>query len=111
ARPAPVVAPHPAAALAVPQTDPWGWAVLAWAVGTLLSLAWIGAGFVSLWLLRRSSRAVTDGPAAALLAELTAALGIRRRVRLLRSERRAVPMTWGVLRPVVLLPGEADGWT
>ena len=33
-----------------------------------------------------------------------------RTVRLLRSERANVPMTWGWSRPVVLLPADADDW-
>ena len=77
------------------------WAVTVWAVGAGLALAWIGAGFVSLWRLRRHCRAVPAGFAVDLLTELAADLGIRRRVRLLESDRRAIPMTWGLLRPVV----------
>ena len=37
-------------------------------------------------------------------------LGIGRNVRALESSRATVPMTWGTLRPVVLLPEEARHW-
>jgi TonB family protein len=37
-------------------------------------------------------------------------LGISRTVRALESSSAAVPMTWGTLRPVVLLPEAAHGW-
>lgn len=87
------------------------WPAIAWATGAGLSLAWLGLSFVSLWVLRRSCRPVGDGPTVALLGELAALLGVRRRVCLLTSDRRAVPMTWGVFRPVVLLPANADGWS
>lgn len=48
---------------------------------------------------------------AAPLAELCAALGIRRTVRLYRSASVRVPVTWGVLRPVVVLPPWAMSWS
>ena len=38
-------------------------------------------------------------------------LGIRRRVRLLVSRDVGVPVTWGFLRPVVLLPASISQWT
>jgi carboxyl-terminal processing protease len=81
-----------------------------WWAGVALALAWLAAGFLSVWLLRRGCRLVSDGPAASLLRELAHELGIRRRVRLLLSGQRAVPMTWGALRPVVLLPDGAADW-
>ena len=48
---------------------------------------------------------------AAPLAELCAALGIRRTVRLYQSASVRVPVTWGVLRPVVVLPPWAVSWS
>src|SRR5262249_12823118 len=87
------------------------WLLIIWGGGAALAVAWILSGCLSLHLLRRQSRPLTEGPAAAMLAELTAALGIRRRVRLLESDRRAIPMTWGWWRPVVLLPAEAATWS
>jgi carboxyl-terminal processing protease len=95
-----------------PGTPPGGvaWLLVLWAAGVALALAWLAAGFLSVWLLRRGSRLVSTGPLVSLLRELAEELGIRRRVRLLLSERRAIPMTWGVLRPVVLLPAEAEDW-
>jgi carboxyl-terminal processing protease len=103
--------PPQAALAAAPSPGGWGWAVIVWTAGAVLAWAWIAAGCLSLWWLRRGCRPVTDGPAMALIEELTVALGIRRRVRLVRSDRRAIPMTWGMFRPVVLLPAAADGWT
>jgi carboxyl-terminal processing protease len=75
-----------------------------------VSLAWVAAGFLSLTLLRRGCRAAEDNPATDLLRELADGLGLRRRVRLVLSERRAIPMTWGLLRPVMLLPEDSEGW-
>ena len=41
---------------------------------------------------------------------LAAQLGVRRRVAVRISDRIAVPVTAGWLRPVILLPSECDGW-
>jgi hypothetical protein len=47
------------------------------------------------------------------LGDARAALGIRRRVRLLRTPAQSgvgTPLTWGTLRPTVLVPAEAASW-
>lgn len=46
-----------------------------------------------------------------LLDGLTRLAGIRRPVMLRIATGPAMPMTWGTLRPRVLLPAEAAGWT
>ena len=59
--------------------------------------------------LRRSTP--LDGRSwAAPLTEARLALGIRRQVRLYRSATVRVPVTWGVLRPVIVLPTWAASW-
>jgi hypothetical protein len=47
----------------------------------------------------------------AALADAASHLDARRHARLFRSREISVPMTWGVLRPVILLPAAADSWT
>lgn len=46
----------------------------------------------------------------ALLASIRGLYGIRRRVDLRRGEGSPIPVTWGIARPVVLLPQESDEW-
>jgi beta-lactamase regulating signal transducer with metallopeptidase domain len=75
--------------------------------GVLLSLA------LHHWRARRlAARAthVIDGPWAALLADASAELGVRRRVRLLRSREVALPMTFGTQAPAIVIPATADLW-
>ena len=86
------------------------WLLLVWVAGTMLTALPLAAGWLSLWRLRASCRRVTSGPLADRLRELARGLGIRRPVLLLLSDRRTMPMTWGVWRPVLLLPGEAERW-
>ncbi|MDX1631395.1 MAG: M56 family metallopeptidase [Thermoanaerobaculia bacterium] len=45
-----------------------------------------------------------------LLRELRADLGISRPVYLVRVSEAVVPMTWGTLRPVIVLPEASEDW-
>jgi len=63
---------------------------------------------VSAW--RRSSRPVEDPRWLALLLRLSREYGIERPVVLLENEETDVPVTWGVVYPVVLLPTAAAQW-
>ncbi len=58
-------------------------------------------------IVRRASDATH---ARAMLEHLAQSLGIRRRVRALESAAAPMPMTWGVVRPVVVLPEDAPAW-
>ena len=85
--------------------------LLVWALGAMLALVPAVAGRLSLWRLAKSSKRITGGSLAALLDQLSERLGLRRPVVLLQSGRRPMPMTWGVIKPKLLLPDEALGWT
>jgi HEAT repeat protein/beta-lactamase regulating signal transducer with metallopeptidase domain len=61
------------------------------------------------WLGRRAT--VLDSPAwSALISDIARSLGLTRPVRLLQGGPETMPMAWGVLRPVVLLPRAAEEW-
>ena len=90
---------------------PWtAWLLVCWASGSLLMLCRVALGHLSLWSLRRRCVPVTGGEWFDLLGRLREELGLRRRVELLRSPVRAVPMTWGLWRARLLVPGHADSW-
>jgi len=36
--------------------------------------------------------------------------GVQRRLRVVQSEEMQIPVTWGLWRPVVILPADAPGW-
>ncbi len=81
-----------------------------WLAGVMFALAPAVLGWLSLCRLERASRRETAAPWLDLLGRMVGRLGFKRRVVLLKTARRRVPMTWGVLRPKVLLPEESQQW-
>ena len=88
----------------------WTCIGIAWGIGMLIVLLPLLTGLVGIWRIARRSQRVTDGPLAALVGELVQQLGLKRRVTLLRSEA-GMPLTWGIIRPQVLIPADAENWS
>jgi carboxyl-terminal processing protease len=82
----------------------------AWAAGVFLSGIPVLLGMLSLRRVARDATPVTDPATLGLVRRLAARVGARRPVRLVVSASREIPMTWGVLRPVILLPADAGDW-
>ena len=102
----------PAAAAALKAKIQWAlWLVLAWLVGLALVLGHLLLGFMSLWVLERRSVRMRDGAWKDLVGELAETLGVRGRVQLLVTSRRAMPMTWGLVSSRLLLPEQAGEWS
>jgi bla regulator protein blaR1 len=72
---------------------------LIWLAGAAMLLTRFAINLRGLYRLRKASDAVTD---AGLLANV-ARFG--RRVRLWRNDAIGAPVTWGIVRPIILLPG------
>jgi TonB family protein len=88
-----------AAADQIGSTD-WGRvAILTIAAGAVARLLWIAAGFVKLRRLRAGAGPIVTS---ALVTELQTTLGTRAEVRY--AARLEYPVTFGVRRPIVLLP-------
>jgi beta-lactamase regulating signal transducer with metallopeptidase domain len=81
-----------------------------WLAGALLLAGRIVAGAVRVRRLIRRARPVDDGALLAAAEASARRLGIARPVRLLAASGDTMPLTWGFLRPVVLLPAGAGGW-
>ena len=94
----------------MPRISPRGVVAGAWLVLALLLLARlaIATARVSSW--RRSSLAVEDERWLALLRRLSRQYGIERPVVLLENPETDVPVTWGIVYPVILLPATAEQW-
>lgn len=87
------------------------WVPLLWLLGAVAVLLRLIGGLVAVWWLERRAVMVTDGAWLGLAHALAQRLGLQRGVTLLRGKSGSVPMTWGVLQPIVWLPADAEGWT
>ncbi len=86
------------------------WILLIWLSGVMLvSARWL-LGWLSVKWLSRRSQEIFDDEWNALSESLSAELGLRQPVKLLRAETTTAPMTWGFFRPVILLPDNAETW-
>ena len=83
------------------------WAI--WGAGMLLCVLPVLAGTWHLRSLRRSSSVCARGEA--LLHKLSAEAGIQRSVAVRVHESIPGPMTYGILRPVIMLPLDATAWS
>lgn len=98
----------------VPTRAPVDWVRrirTAWIIGAACALLPPVVGAVGLLLLARRVATVSDPALVEQARELSAAIGLHRRVRLLQSSDAAMPMTWGWFRPTVLLPAEFGTWS
>lgn len=70
------------------------WILIVWSIGTLAVLGRLAAGMIRLaWLKQRARPIDTASP-----------------VPCLESDRVEMPMTWGVFRPLILLPAGHSAW-
>jgi beta-lactamase regulating signal transducer with metallopeptidase domain/uncharacterized protein (DUF1778 family) len=113
--PSPSAATQAAAnASAQPNGLPVDWrtaALLLWAAGGALLVLRLGYGVARVWWMERGATEITDEQWVRTVDTLARKLRVGRMVTLLREARAQVPMTWGVIRPVVLLPAGAERWS
>jgi HEAT repeat protein/beta-lactamase regulating signal transducer with metallopeptidase domain len=84
--------------------------VTIWLAGVLLVLGRLAIGIAAVqWMSRRIER-VTSAPWLEQARSLARTLGVSPRIVFLRSGRAAMPMAWGIFRPAVLMPADADAW-
>jgi beta-lactamase regulating signal transducer with metallopeptidase domain len=107
-----VFAPAPAVAAAPSILDrPEFLIVGAWVSGVVAALVGLLTGFTRLRMLRRRAHVIHHGRVAEAAADAAGAHGLRRPVLLLESDHPALVVTWGLLRPRVLLPAGSQHWT
>jgi beta-lactamase regulating signal transducer with metallopeptidase domain len=96
-----------------PET-PFDWRrvmMVLWAAGGVLLVLRLGYGITRVWWMERRAVEITDEGWVRIADSLARRLRVGRLVTLLREAHAVVPMTWGVMRPVVLLPADAEGWS
>jgi beta-lactamase regulating signal transducer with metallopeptidase domain len=82
-----------------------------WLAGALCGLLQLVIGVMWAGFISRRATTVTDPAWLASLDAACTSLGLTTPVRLCSSPRTTVPVACGVLRPTVLLPTHAEGWT
>ncbi|HLE55517.1 MAG TPA: M56 family metallopeptidase, partial [Rhodothermia bacterium] len=85
-------------------------ASLIWLAGFVLILLPVIVAHMRLRRIASSARVVTRGKWIETLERARNGGSIARRVTLLESDDAAMPMTWGVFSPVLLLPAGGDAW-
>ncbi|HEV7866042.1 MAG TPA: M56 family metallopeptidase, partial [Chthoniobacteraceae bacterium] len=108
-----MIAPDPAPPIAPVTERPGIVPIVAaiWFAGALLVLLRLAFGTWRVGQLARDGSRVEDGVWLSLTQRLANRLGVTRPLILLRGERLAVPVTWGIVYPAVLLPQDADTWS
>src|SRR5262245_61748078 len=86
-------------------------ALLIWAAGTMLVLARLLLGTLRMRRITRNAERRIDYPWSMLTNRLRGQLDIRDHVAIYVSAEVAMPMTWGVLVPVIVLPPESSAWS
>lgn len=84
--------------------------LVVWLAGAVMMLAWLLGGVITLRGIARHAVIAQDERLDAFKELLCGQLRLPRHVTLLQSERAVTPITWGWLRPVVMLPLEATSW-
>jgi beta-lactamase regulating signal transducer with metallopeptidase domain len=83
---------------------------ITWGVGAVVVLGrFLLGAFQVHRIARRAAECSLDVRSVAV--PLAHGLGIKRELRVLVSDEITVPLSWGLLAPVVLLPRAADAWT
>lgn len=107
-----------AARLEFPETNPSIWrdfdpnaaVIVVWLVGLVAGLAWmmLGTMRVNRWM--RRGTLIDDSESRRIVRQVAQGLGLRRQIALLETDAIDSPITWGALRPVVLLPSNWREW-
>jgi len=81
-----------------------------WTAGMIFLLIRIFLGLYGAHRLTCQGRRISGSFWQRLLQRFLDAVSIRRKISLLSHEKVKVPLTWGVIRPVVIMPAEARNW-
>jgi beta-lactamase regulating signal transducer with metallopeptidase domain len=86
------------------------WILALWLAGALTALLRQGLGFFKIAGLARRAQVPDASFWEPLVARSSRQVGLRSNTRLLLSSEIATPITWGLRRPLILLPLRAEQW-
>lgn len=120
----PVEAPVASSSIAVPSATAndysvvprwsvnwFGVALSVWLAGVLIVLMRLTLGTLRMRRITYEAECLTDYHWSALMCRLRAQIDLPAHVSLYASEEITMPVTWGILRPIVLLPAESVQWS
>ncbi len=82
-----------------------------WLAGLAYLLARLAAGLAGARRLSRQGTLVDDASWRAIMRRFLESIPLARPVRLKRHDEVALPLTWGVIRPTVIVPAASDAWS
>ncbi len=85
--------------------------LILWSTGLLFMLTRIFLGLYSAHRLTRQGKKILSFSWQKLMEKLLESLSLRRKIRLFRHSRVKFPLTWGVIKPVIIMPDESKKWT
>jgi beta-lactamase regulating signal transducer with metallopeptidase domain len=81
-----------------------------WAAGLIVLLLRLALGLAGAVRLSREACPLDDSVWQRLISRFLSTVALKRRVRLKSHRRIAIPLTWGVIRPVILMPDDSRNW-
>ncbi|MGZ7065010.1 MAG: M56 family metallopeptidase, partial [Candidatus Aminicenantales bacterium] len=81
-----------------------------WASGLIVLLLRLALGLAGALRLSREACPLDDSVWQRLVFRFLSNVALKRRVRLKSHKRIVVPLTWGVIRPVILMPDDSRNW-
>ena len=84
--------------------------LLLWMAGGAVVVAWGVAGRIGLARIARRAFPVREGSWRTMVDATAAVMHVERPIRIFVSDRVGAPVTWGVRRPIVVLPATSDAW-
>jgi TonB family protein len=88
-----------------------GLPLMIWIAGVMAMLARVGFGHWRVRSMFGAAKKIRDSEWVSVAQESAASIGFRRAVVLKRSTATDVPLSYGLIRATVLLPGESEQWT
>ncbi len=85
--------------------------LILWSTGLLFMLARIFLGLYSAHRLTRQGKKILSFSWQKLMKKLLKSISLKRKINLFRHSRVKFPLTWGVIKPVIIMPDESKKWT